>query len=213
LREQAERILEAEYPFMDSSAFRRKNIERELFDQGAEPELPPTAWYQPTAQDLDNSLPNSPKLMKADEERMMFLRFNYSKKRLGDLKKKVAREGLTREFAERLVHWHRRFEHFREYLVRTNLALVLAMAKRTRLGQVDFAGGRRQALRRERPQQMRLAVEQRQGGVRFFQNAPTPTRRRFGFGMPGGRPRGLPELPFANRPRPSLTREAKNDQG
>ncbi|MGE5610874.1 MAG: sigma-70 family RNA polymerase sigma factor [Bacillota bacterium] len=139
LREQAERILEAEYPFMDSSAFRRRNIERELFNQDAEPELPPTAWYQPTAQDLDDSMPNSPKLMKADEERMMFLRFNYSKKRLGELKKKATREGLTRELAEGLIHWHRRFEHFREYLVRTNLALVLAMAKRTRLGQVDFA--------------------------------------------------------------------------
>jgi len=37
------------------------------------------------------------------------------------------------------VEWHRKFEHFREYLVRTNLALVLAMAKRTRLGDVDFA--------------------------------------------------------------------------
>ena len=38
-----------------------------------------------------------------------------------------------------MIEWHRRFEHFREYLVRTNLALVLAMAKRTRLGDVDFA--------------------------------------------------------------------------
>jgi len=35
--------------------------------------------------------------------------------------------------------WHRRQELYREYLVRTNLALVLAMAKRTRLMQVDFA--------------------------------------------------------------------------
>ena len=38
-----------------------------------------------------------------------------------------------------MIEWHRRFEHYREYLVRTNLALVLAMAKRTRLGDVDFA--------------------------------------------------------------------------
>src|SRR5690606_19884154 len=37
------------------------------------------------------------------------------------------------------LKWHRRYEHLREYLVRTNLALVLAMAKRTRLGDVDFA--------------------------------------------------------------------------
>jgi RNA polymerase sigma factor (sigma-70 family) len=77
--------------------------------------------------------------MKGPEERLMFLRFNYSKKRLSQLQRKIRLEGLTRDLAEEFLEWHRRFEHFREYLVRTNLALVLAMAKRTRLGDVDFA--------------------------------------------------------------------------
>ena len=140
LRERVEPILGEDYAYMDSPVYRRKHIEQGLFGQDAEPELPPTAWYQPTADDLGGSgLPNSPKLMKADEERLMFLRFNYSKRRLCDLQRKTAKEGLTRELAEQVLTWHRRFEHFREYLVRTNLALVLAMAKRTRLGQADFA--------------------------------------------------------------------------
>src|SRR6059058_3046552 len=65
--------------------------------------------------------------------------FNFAKPNLTILQKKAKREGLDKELAERIVEWHRRFEHFREYLVRTNLALVLAMAKRTRLGDVDFA--------------------------------------------------------------------------
>ena len=69
----------------------------------------------------------------------MFFRFNYAKRKLVLLKKKIQNDGLTREIAEQFLEWHRRFEHFREYLVRTNLALVLAMAKRTRLGDVDFA--------------------------------------------------------------------------
>ena len=59
--------------------------------------------------------------------------------KLTQLQKQIKRDGLTRELAEQFLEWHRRFEHFREYLVRTNLALVLAMAKRTRLGDVDFA--------------------------------------------------------------------------
>src|SRR5208282_4796840 len=58
---------------------------------------------------------------------------------LSRLQKLIQKDGLSRERAEEVVEWHRRFEHFREYLVRTNLALVLAMAKRTRLGEVDFA--------------------------------------------------------------------------
>jgi RNA polymerase sigma factor (sigma-70 family) len=77
--------------------------------------------------------------MSASEEKLMFLRFNYAKRKLSGLKTKIEREGLTVELGEAVLLWHRRFEHSREYLTRTNLALVLAMAKRTRLGQVDFA--------------------------------------------------------------------------
>jgi len=139
LRERAERLLAENFAYMDSPVFRRKYIERDLFEVEAEPQLPPTAWYQPTWQDLEGVGSNSPKLMKAAEERMMFLRFNYAKRRLTDLKKKIAKDGLTKEMAGQVIEWHRRFEHYREYLTRTNLALVLAMAKRTRLGQVDFA--------------------------------------------------------------------------
>jgi RNA polymerase primary sigma factor len=142
LRARVEPLLEENYAFMDSPAFRRRNIERDLFtfEQDNEPALPLTSWYQPTRDDvLDVSITGAPQLMKADEERMMFLRFNYSKKRLSQLQRAIRRDGLTRELADQFLEWHRRFEHFREYLVRTNLALVLAMAKRTRLGDVDFA--------------------------------------------------------------------------
>jgi RNA polymerase sigma factor (sigma-70 family) len=139
LRERIDQLLAVDFAYMDSPAFRRKYVERDLFEAG-EPELPPTAWYQPTAADLDgNQFANSPRLMKADEERLMFLRFNYCKRKLCELKRRAEREGLSRALADDILLWHRRFEHFREYLVRTNLALVLAMAKRTRLGQTDFA--------------------------------------------------------------------------
>jgi RNA polymerase sigma factor (sigma-70 family) len=127
---------------MDSPVFRRKNIEAELFtfDEGVEPALPLTTWYQPTRDEaLDHAFTGAPQLMKAAEERLMFLRFNYCKLRLGRLQRTIKRQGLTKQTAEQFLEWHRRFEHFREYLVRTNLALVLAMAKRTRLGDVDFA--------------------------------------------------------------------------
>jgi RNA polymerase primary sigma factor len=141
LRARAEALLEENYAFMDSPMFRRKAAEVELFTDDAERALPLTSWYQPTRDDaFENGMTGgAPQLMKADEERLMFLRFNLSKMRLSQLQRKVKREGLTREIAEQIIEWHRRFEHYREYLVRTNLALVLAMAKRTRLGDVDFA--------------------------------------------------------------------------
>lgn len=138
LRQRVEQLLAEDFAYMDSPQFKRKGIEQELFAEEV-PELPNTSWYQPTSEDLEKELAVSPKLMSAAEEKLMFLRFNYAKKHLGDLKKQVLKNGLTRELAEQVMLWHRRFEHCREYLVRTNLALVLAMAKRTRLGQIDFA--------------------------------------------------------------------------
>src|SRR5687767_5339237 len=142
LRARAEQVLAENYPFMDSETFKQRGLEQSLFDfdeAGGEPQLPMTSWYQPTREEIADQLKGTPQLMKGPEEKLMFLRFNFAKRKLCLLQKKAKKEGLTRELAEQLVEWHRRFEHFREYLVRTNLALVLAMAKRTRLGDVDFA--------------------------------------------------------------------------
>ena len=142
LRARAEQVLAESYPFMDSETFKQRGLEQTLFDfseVGGEPALPMTSWYQPTREEIADQLSGTPQLMKGAEEKLMFLRFNFAKRKLNKLQAKAKREGLTKELAEELVEWHRRFEHFREYLVRTNLALVLAMAKRTRLGDVDFS--------------------------------------------------------------------------
>jgi RNA polymerase primary sigma factor len=139
LRQAVEPLLGQNYAFMDSEVYKTKGIEKQLFEQ-AEPALPMVAWYQPTRDEaVDESIASPPTLMTAAQERLMFLRFNFSKRKLVVLQKKVQKDGLTRELAEQFAEWHRKYEHFREYLVRTNLALVLAMAKRTRLGDVDFA--------------------------------------------------------------------------
>lgn len=139
LRERVEPLLAENYAFMDTPLFRAKNIEQQLFEE-AEPTLPLVSWYQPTREDvLEHDVVAAPQLMNPQEERLMFLRFNYAKMRLQKLQRQILKEGLTKTSAEQFLEWHRRFEHFREYLVRTNLALVLAMAKRTRLGDVDFA--------------------------------------------------------------------------
>jgi len=140
MRERIDRLMLENYSYMDSSTFRRKHVEAELFTEDAERELPLTSWYQPTRDDVADLAGGSPpQLMKGPEERLMFLRFNYCKKRLSALQKQIRSTGLTLSRAKEFLDWHRKFEHFREYLVRTNLALVLAMAKRTRLGEVDFA--------------------------------------------------------------------------
>jgi len=139
LRQQVETLLLENYIHMDSPLLHTKGVEQTLFSEDAEKALPLVAWYQPTREELESSTLGAPQLMSTQEEKLMFLRFNYCKMRLGRLQRSIKREGLTKERGEQFMEWHRRFEHYREYLVRTNLALVLAMAKRTRLGDVDFS--------------------------------------------------------------------------
>jgi RNA polymerase sigma factor (sigma-70 family) len=139
MRLRVETLLNENFKFMDSPVYRRKYIEKELFAPDSEKQLPLTDWYQPTRDDVTDAVTATPQLMSAAEERLMFYRFNYCKMKLSQLKRKFKLEGMTLEPAKEFLEWHRKFEHFREYLVRTNLALVLAMAKRTRLGEADFA--------------------------------------------------------------------------
>ena len=124
---------------MDSTVLRRKHAEKDLFAPDSEPELPLTSWYRPTRDEPSETSSITPQTMNSAEERLMFYRFNYCKMRLSQLKRKFTDDGMTVKMAGEFLEWHRKFEHTREYLVRTNLALVLAMAKRYRLGETDFA--------------------------------------------------------------------------
>src|SRR3954454_14550769 len=100
LRAKVEPLLLESYAFMDSPVFKQKNIERELFDY-VEPALPLTSWYQPTRDEaIDETMAHAPQLMKGNEEKLMFLRFNFAKRRLTRLQAKIAKEGLPREPGE-----------------------------------------------------------------------------------------------------------------
>ena len=138
LRAQVEPLLQHEFAYMDSPLFRQRGIEKKLFAEEI-PALPMVAWYQPTRDEPGSGPAGAPQLMSTAEEQLMFRRFNYSKRKLKLLRKKILADGLTNDLAKCMIDWHSRSEHLREYLVRTNLALVLAMAKRTRLGDVDFS--------------------------------------------------------------------------
>ena len=138
LRAKVEPLLELEYAYMDSPLFKERGVEAKLFAEEIAP-LPMVGWYQPTRDDPSEANKGTPQLMKTPEEQLMFRRFNFAKRKCKLLKKKILADGLTAENAQKLVEWHEKVEHLREYLVRTNLALVLAMAKRTRLGDVDFS--------------------------------------------------------------------------
>jgi RNA polymerase sigma factor (sigma-70 family) len=132
--------------FIDSPAFYEADAERKIYEEAPDVAKPDTSWYHPVMDDLS---PKSRTVKSAQqviltgaEEKVLFHQFNYARHRVAELQKAVwgrADRKPTREQASQLLSWYRRAEKVREQIAETNLALVLAMAKRTRMSEVDFA--------------------------------------------------------------------------
>jgi len=78
-------------------------------------------------------------VLTAEQERHAFLQLNYCRYRVMRVVQKFAGRRLSLEAALELLDWERRAAEARELIVRVNLPLVLAMAKRTRVSGVDFS--------------------------------------------------------------------------
>jgi RNA polymerase primary sigma factor len=111
--------------------------EAELFGPDA-PEVKVNAWS--SFPGLPESMPTrhqgDSKLRTADEVRL-FLRYNYARYRLARLGHMPGRKPTDALTAE-MKRWYRRAMRLRSELTGANLALVIAMAKRTRIPDVDF---------------------------------------------------------------------------
>ena len=72
-------------------------------------------------------------------EALAFLRLNYARDRMIRIMDQAAARHLTAEEATALLEWHRRSDSARNNIIQSNMPLVLAMAKRARLGTIDYA--------------------------------------------------------------------------
>lgn len=141
------RIFEKEQDYIPSDVFLHEDAERIIYDDAPEIQKPDTAWYHPVMDDLSGGervrqSTSSQVLLSAAEERVLFLQFNYARYRIRETQKEVwdaPDRTPTDEQARELLRWNEVSERLREQIANTNLALVLAMAKRTRLSEVDFA--------------------------------------------------------------------------
>ena len=145
-RDQAtlKRVLTDKYEFIDHELFAlpRKKAEREVFDNAPEIPEPDTAWYHPVidAGSAKAAQQAGSVLLTAEQERALFIQFNYCRFRVCEIRDKIdSPQVVDPKLAVELLHWHQRAEALRDQIARTNLALVLAMAKRTRMSDVDFA--------------------------------------------------------------------------
>jgi RNA polymerase sigma factor (sigma-70 family) len=77
--------------------------------------------------------------LTTEQEQHLFLRFNYCRYRVMRILREVRGKRLTAAAARDLIHWESCTVQTRDDIVRLNVALVLAMARRTKLTGVDYA--------------------------------------------------------------------------
>ncbi|NNM24545.1 MAG: hypothetical protein HKO59_00945, partial [Phycisphaerales bacterium] len=139
-----QRLLTDPVDFIDSPDFYEPDAEFRIFDEAPDIQKPDVAWYRPLMDDLTPTSRQTTRqsgtvLLSAGEERVLFLQYNYARFRVSRLQAEIGASGPTDEQAQELLRWHRTAVGYREQIAETNLALVLAMAKRTRMSEVDFA--------------------------------------------------------------------------
>ena len=143
-REQVQRILTGKYEYIDNDVFHLPDDEavEEVFEKPDPIPSPDTSWYQPVMHSIagtkQNNQPGSV-LLTAAQERVIFLQYNYSRMRVCRLRDELLDAPRMRPtVAREMLKWHDKAEDYRDQIAQINLALVLAMAKRTRMNEMDF---------------------------------------------------------------------------
>jgi len=83
--------------------------------------------------------PKPTEVLTAEQERALFLRFNYGRYRVMRLLHRYRGRRLTVDAARELLHWDRFATETRADIIRANTSLVLAMARRSRNSGVELS--------------------------------------------------------------------------
>jgi RNA polymerase sigma factor (sigma-70 family) len=138
-----ERVLTEKYDYVENEIFEQRDAMKVVFDEAPKIAKPDVSWYHPVMENLSAASRNmkSPGtvLLTAAEERALFLQFNYCRFRVVQIKEKVGDGKITPHQSRELLEWFNKAERYRDQIAQTNLALVLAMAKRTRMSEIDFS--------------------------------------------------------------------------
>lgn len=135
-------ILTQKYDYVHAELFEKPRAEHQLFVESKKINRPDISWYRPVMENISGSVSSrnvGTVLLTAAEEQTLFYQFNYCRYRVVQIREKVGDRPVDPKKAREILYWHKRAEQYREQIVQTNLALVLAMAKRTRMTEVDFA--------------------------------------------------------------------------
>lgn len=131
-------ILTEPIEYVDHELFRKHNVETILFGDTPALQHGATSFEELSSLcDLDFAGITEETNLTGTQEIFLFQRYNYARLRLGEI---LCQFSLDTSFDDvrQLLAWAHRAMDTREQLSRSNLPLVLAMAKRTRLNGLDF---------------------------------------------------------------------------
>jgi RNA polymerase sigma factor (sigma-70 family) len=130
--------------YIDHPTFRNRGTERALFGDDAESFTGKIAHFSPmpafiSESDLDSVAHVSVTTLTAQQEQLLFQRFNFARCKVYRALKGYKGKKLPIDQMRALVAWFKIANAARAQIVQANLPLVLAMAKRTKLTGVDFS--------------------------------------------------------------------------
>jgi RNA polymerase sigma factor (sigma-70 family) len=124
--------------YVPDASFSRPETEAELYgDQVERIDVPAWTHFPEVPEDMEGVRTGRVKL-NGHQEAVLFLRYNYARYRLSHLVD-AQRRGGSLPRAREMLTWYGWAMDARAALVRANMALVLAMAKRTRIPNVEFS--------------------------------------------------------------------------
>jgi len=135
------RLLSEPVDYMDHPDFDTPGVEGELFGGAAKLRRRTATRFMSVPDDVTDAVMTGERVpaLSAIQERHLFKRFNYARRRTAYILAEYAGRPLAATATRHLLAWGHRVLTSRSVIVRINMPLVLAMAKRTRLVGVDFS--------------------------------------------------------------------------
>ena len=137
---QVQRLLDKEYDFIPSEEFDKPDAHERFSPKPEGSANADVSWYRPALDHASAPASNGDlnPLLTTQEEQALFLQFNYCRFRAAAAREAVLKNRSHPAKSLELLKWHQRASRLCSDIVEANLPLVLAMAKRTRVKQVDF---------------------------------------------------------------------------
>ena len=141
-RDVIEPLLGQAIHFMDDPVFQTPSELKAFWNKARQIARPHTDWYsalsrsddRPRAKQIE-ALP----LLSAHQERALFLCLNDARRRAEQVRRSIDSRRMTVTDARRLLHWLDQARRLREVIAEYNLGLVLAMLRRYRHSDAEFA--------------------------------------------------------------------------